>query len=233
MAQVFKLYRLQQFDTQIDQALQRITELDRLIADESSIQAAEEKLREAVQRIYHGQSKVKAIESEVLGLKVRFDQNQASLYGGRITNPKELQDLQQESAALQRQMSGKEDVLLNAMIELEQVEGDHNQAIVAREEAIKTYTQKTAQWSAEREQLNMRLERLRKERETVAKTTPEDELMLYEEIRKKRKGIAVSSVTDRFCSACGSSLSALLLQAAKSPSHLARCDTCGRILYIG
>ena len=48
---------------------------------------------------------------------IKLDQNQSSLYGGKITNPKELQDLQIESDALHRKITDLEDKLIDLMIE--------------------------------------------------------------------------------------------------------------------
>ncbi|MFN2235225.1 MAG: C4-type zinc ribbon domain-containing protein [Anaerolineales bacterium] len=46
-----------------------------------------------------------------------------------------------------------------------------------------------------------------------------------------RAGVAVAKVEDRACKACGSTLTASLNQAARSPSQIVFCDSCGRILY--
>jgi predicted nucleic acid-binding Zn-ribbon protein len=77
------------------------------------------------------------------------------------------------------------------------------------------------------------LTRLQAERQAAASSIPQAELDLYNQLRQQRRGIAVAQVTDTYCSACGSTLSAALLHAARLPNQIARCDTCGRILYAG
>ena len=166
-------------------------------------------------------------------VRIKLDQNQSSLYGGKITNPKELQDLQSEAAALRRQITKLEDEQLERMIEAEDYQSllDNVAAILQTTELAKQKRDKLL--DQENQALVAEINRLRTERETVAGTAPADELQLYEEIRKKKNGIAVAKVVDHSCSACGSSLNATLLQAAKSPNRIAFCETCSRILYAG
>jgi predicted nucleic acid-binding Zn-ribbon protein len=56
---------------------------------------------------------------------------------------------------------------------------------------------------------------------------------MYEQLRKLKRGVAVATVADNSCAACGSTLSSAQLHAAKSPNQLTRCESCGRILYGG
>jgi predicted nucleic acid-binding Zn-ribbon protein len=83
----------------------------------------------------------------------------------------------------------------------------------------------------EREQiLAKRSESLDLRQEAVKNVTPDD-LITYDRLRKQRAGVAVAKVEERACNACGATLTAALHQAARSPSQVVFCDSCGRILY--
>jgi hypothetical protein len=233
MAQVFKLFRLQQFDSQIDQANNRLRQIEALQRDETEVQAAQSQVDAAVEKLRLAQQALRKAESQVQALRIKIEQNQAALYGGKIRNPKELQDLQHESAALERQLGKLEDEQLEAMLQFED-----QQAASREAETFLAHTQAARQaqlraLAEEQHALGGMIERLTSERSAAASTTPADEVQLYEELRKKRNGVAVAQVTDRFCSACGATLSAALLHSARSPFSLTRCDMCGRILYAG
>ena len=77
------------------------------------------------------------------------------------------------------------------------------------------------------------VQRLQVERQAATSSVPEADLKLYNQLRQSRRGVAVARVTDTYCTACGSTLSAALLHAARSPNQITRCDSCGRILYTG
>ena len=70
-----------------------------------------------------------------------------------------------------------------------------------------------------------------KQRISAAQPVDPDDLTIYEKMRKRKAGVAVAKVRDKTCSACGSTLAASLNQAARSPSQMVFCDSCGRILY--
>jgi uncharacterized protein len=233
MAELFKLYRIQQLDTQMDQARQRISDIHRILEDKTERQAADIALAEAEQELEQLRKEQKSVENLVNAQKIKIQQNQAALYGGKVKNPKELQSLESEAAALQRYLTSLEDQLIEAMIAVEhsesiyQTTSDHHRQVYAAFQELKT------RLLAEGITLKQQIDRLTTEKATIAQTIPPDELMYYEELRIKRKGIAVAKITDSFCSACGSRLNASLIHTAKITQSIARCDTCGRILYAG
>ena len=55
-------------------------------------------------------------------------------------------------------------------------------------------------------------------------------LSSYEDLRKQKRGVAVSEVEDGACASCGTTLNAALQQNARS-QKLAYCPSCGRILF--
>jgi uncharacterized protein len=233
MAQVFKLYRLQQIDTQIDQLQLKLKQIDAEIKNDSELKEAQENLADQKKTNLFHQQAVRNAESQLTTQRIKFEQNQASLYGGKIRNPKELQDLQNEALAIKRQISSIEDELLEFMIVSEESQERYDQAQKKVEEIENSRQEKLTKLELEKKELLSKLENLQAEKDTVAKTAPENEIVIYNTIRSKRGGIAVALVTDHFCSACGSSVSPALYQLVKSPNHVAYCETCGRILYAG
>lgn len=231
MAQVFKLYRLQQLDIQVDQITNRIQTIEIEIQDQSSIEEIAKQKSKIGSALDQVKSEVKKSEHQVSSMRIKLDQNQAKLYGGKIKNPKELQDLQAEAATLRKQLGVLEDQLLEKLILAEENQEDFDQIDTLLNEAKSMHQEKVNMITKEKSELIKQRSTILAEREAIAETTPRDELILYEEIRNKRRGIAVVKVSDGSCSACGSSLSAALHRLVKSPNHIAYCETCGRILY--
>jgi hypothetical protein len=71
------------------------------------------------------------------------------------------------------------------------------------------------------------------EREAAASNIDDYDLRQYERLRKQKNGIAVARVIDKTCAACGSTLTAATYSSAKVPTKITRCNSCGRILYVG
>jgi predicted nucleic acid-binding Zn-ribbon protein len=136
-------------------------------------------------------------------------------------------------AALKRYLSVLEDRQLEVMISVEDAEGVYASAAAELEAVTGRQAQMNARLVAEREDLTREAGRMESERTASSSSISSQDLALYEQLRVQRRGVAVSKVTDQACSACGSTLNASLLHAARSPSQIARCDVCGRILYGG
>jgi predicted nucleic acid-binding Zn-ribbon protein len=233
MSQTFKLYRLQQLDSQLDQNNARLFEIEKALSDRRELQQAEKQFAAATEALNEASAAVRRSEEDVKAQRIKIEQNEATLYGGKVRNPKELQDLQNEGSALKRYLGVLEDRQLEKMIAQEEAQEELAQAAQHLEQE-RTRSEATGkELYQEKAVLEEEVKRLQAERQAAASSTTREELDLYNQLRQQRRGIAVARVTDTYCSACGSTLSAALLHAARLPNQIARCDTCGRILYAG
>jgi predicted nucleic acid-binding Zn-ribbon protein len=231
MSKPLILYRLQQVDSQLDEIHARLEEIEAALKDDRELRDASQRQEEAQEKAADAQSELRKAEAQVVDQQAKIRQNQQALYGGKVTNPKELQDLQQESEALQRYLGTLEDRQLECMIAVEEAEAQHQAAIAAHQEAQRQGQHTHAELTAERAELQKKAERLRGQRQAEVSNVAAEDLQLYEELRQSRGGLAVAKVVDKACSACGTILSQALAQAARSPQQINRCDTCQRILY--
>jgi predicted nucleic acid-binding Zn-ribbon protein len=213
MSQTFKLYRLQQIDSQLDRIRARLREIEAALQEDQAIKEAQKNLDQAAQHLEAQRKSLQQAEEQVREQRLKIEQTEATLYSGKIHNPKELQDLQNETAALKRYRSTLEDRQIEVMIAVEEAEAGQSESKQAS--------------------LNAELGHLETEREAAARSIEAADLTLYNQLRQQRRGVAVAKVSDKACSACGSTLNASLLHAARSPSQIVRCDACGRILYGG
>jgi predicted nucleic acid-binding Zn-ribbon protein len=233
MSSPFKLFRLQQIDTQLDRARARLREIKAALEEDSAIRAAMNQVSIRSRELEEARKTLTRAEQDVQAQRIKIEQTEASLYGGKIRNPKELQDLQNESAALKRYRDVLEDRQLEAMLAVEEFEEAYTQAAAGLNAAQENAATQNASLVAEQATLLKDVERFENERGAATSSLEPVELRMYEQLRLARNGIAVARVTDRACSACGSTLSAALLSAARSPNQITRCSTCNRILYLG
>jgi hypothetical protein len=232
MSQPFKLFRLQQIDNQIDKARARLREIEIELQENSELREANLRLEHARQQTQETEKKLHKAEADVLAQRIKIEQTEAALYSGKVRNPKELQDLQHESAALKRFHSTLEDRQIEIMLTLEEVEAEMQSSLSHQQNIQSKYTNKNASLLEEQAALLRDIEREENERRAAIEGIPPSDLQIYQQLRQQRRGIAVAKVVDRTCSACGSTLNTGLLSAAHSPNQLTRCDTCGRILYV-
>ncbi len=233
MSEPFKLYRLQQIDSQIDQIKNRLKAIEIALTADKSVRLAQKRQEGSQKALKHEQMKLRKAEQDVQAQRVKIEQSESTLYGGKVRNPKELQDLQNEVAALKRYLSVLEDRLLEAMIVVDTAEEELHADTERLENVMAQFAAQHNDLTKEKEGLRTDLIRLEGQSEATTSSIPEEDLVIYQQLRIARSGIAVARIVDKCCAACGTTLNAALLHAARSPNQMSRCDGCNRILYSG
>lgn len=233
MNQAANLFQLQKIDRQIDQINQRLSDIRALLSQDEALIKAEKQVAEAKRNTLLARQSLRAIEDDTKVLVLKKEQSESSLYSGKITNPKELKDLEAEIASLKKRINALEDTQLEKMIEVEACE---NQEKEMAEELLKFQADSISQNSilnGERAQLEQKLARFNAERDVAMRAISQENLEVYNRLRAHKKGIAIAVIQDTACAVCGASLRPAEIQAAKSGQEMSYCSSCGRILYTG
>ena len=230
MSRPLNLYRLQQIDSKVDQADARLKEIEVLLSDNANLRKATMLANRAEMNLEAAKKEQRQAEKKVKDQRIKIEHAEATLYGGAVRNPKELQDLQNEVAALRRFLDTLEERQLEAMLNVDDVQAQYQKA----QQTLQKYRDQAENQQAglmqEREQIqNERIASLN-QRQGAENVIIPDDLATYYRLRKQRGGVAVAKVEDRACNACGSTLTAALYQAARSPSQVVFCASCGRIV---
>lgn len=229
----FHLFQLQKIDSRIDALSKRLNEIDRIRNDNSTRAEIEKSLYESNSVFGQHKQNYDAIEEKVHAKKLKIEQSESSLYGGLVKNPKELQDLQTEIKLLKQSVSTLEDEQLNVLVEMESAEAQVTTIL----NTLKAFdAQLAVEFSAlfaEEADKKVEKEKLFQERKAVLDQVNPDFINTYQTLRKSKNGIAVAAIEEGSCQVCGSSLTPADCQTAKSPTHMATCSSCGRILYAG
>jgi len=231
MSITLPLYRLQQIDSRLSQVNNRLAAIQSMLDNNVELKTASLRLEEAKSAQHHAEHDLKNAEYESASQRIKLELAESSLYSGRIQNPKELRDLQNDIASLKRHLGVLEDQQLELMmasescseaLSLAQKEFERTQGIVVNENS-----------ALRGEFLNLQKESdtLNAQRLAVLPAIKEADLSLYNTLRQKRSGMAVSLVIENACDTCGSSLTPGLAQSVRTSPQLVLCPMCGRILY--
>ncbi|HJS20362.1 MAG TPA: C4-type zinc ribbon domain-containing protein [Anaerolineales bacterium] len=215
----------------MDHAHARLKDIQQTIDNDEELRAVTNQLAAAEKNFRDAEQLLRESEREVEKQRTKIQQAEASLYGGLVHNPKELQDLQKDVASLKRHLDTLEERELGAMEIAENAEKDLQRLNAELDRVKATRGDQFRSLTDERAGLNKELERFSSERLAVVQSLAAQMLNVYEQLRKKRRGIAVTTVSDSACSACGTTLTPSQQQNARSTSQLFYCPSCGRILY--
>jgi uncharacterized protein len=225
------LYRLQLLDSRMDEVRARLETIRKTLENDEEVMQAKKRVAETDTIMKLSQHALKQAEAEVDKQKLKIEQSEASLYSGNVKNPKELQDLQNEIAALKRHLGTLEDRQLDAMLEVETAEQANEAALEELAKVKSRFTIQNQSLTTEQSNLSKEFERLETERQAAVSPLDASLLTVYEQLRQQKRGLAIASVSDGACAACGTTLTPAQLQSARSTPQAYYCPTCGRILF--
>ena len=232
MSDSLSLFRLQKLDSQIRQIKLRLAQIEKVLNDDSRIMQAQKIVDSASNEEKKILSQLKKIEDKVEAQRQKRSLGQAALFGGKIKNPKELQDLEMESDALKRSIELLEDQQLILMIEHEGAVEIFQRAKQSLTKVKETVLQENSLLMGEKSSLIEKLKRSIREKDATNHAISESSLALYENLRDKKNGIAVVTVVEGSCGVCGQSITPADQQRIRTSSALVYCPSCGRILFI-
>src|SRR5262245_30729968 len=188
MSAALGLYRLQQVDSQIDQIQARLKLIQETLENDLELKTVTGRFNSAHTRHKETEQSLKLAETEVQKQSIKIEQTEASLYGGHVHNPKELQDLQKDVASLKRHLGTLEERELEAMLAVENAEKDLQQTRTELERVKSTRGDQSRDLTKESESLRKDRERLDSERKAVMGNLESKSLGLYDQLRQQRRG---------------------------------------------
>ena len=225
------LYHLQSVDLEIARRRARLKAIETQLNHDETIAQATQTLDQAEQALKPWQTRTRELELENKTISEKIAAAENDLYGGRISSPKALQDIQAEIEALKRRQSQLEDELLEAMVEVESAQTAVSKAKQALSDARGALASQQVELIAEQKHLlEVELPQIEADRAAEASHIAPDSLATYEKLRPKLRGQAVALLREDVCSACGVGQTSTVEQQVHLGRVLAFCASCGRIL---
>lgn len=230
-----KLLDIQELDTRLDQISHKLKNLPEQISAEK-LRAQYDQLKylevAAVTEVADRELEVKKAENDVEQVRIRFQKDTELLESGKITDSKQLTELQHEIDSLKRRQALLEDdeiailqLLEDSQNNLVKVRADLElvkNELQAAEEAL---TIAVAELEAEREKISH-------ERIAESKSVPSELLSIYEKVRADNRGIGASKFESGQCDGCRIQFSSADMNKFRTAveGELLRCDECRAIL---
>ena len=236
MAMLRELYELQQLDLIRAEKQKALDAVRAELANESSLRRARARFENIRARHTSENALRRDAQLAVEQIEAREEVVQNRLYGGAVTNPRELEAFQEEQAMLNRQKSEAEDVLLERMVETEELQ----EALASAQETLAALEERRSlrvpKLRRQGRVLTDELQDLNRRREEMLPQFPPQTISTYETLLATRDGVAVSRVEGSrgrdVCEACRLALPRSDTQRLRTGESLVQCNNCRRILYM-
>jgi uncharacterized protein len=230
-ADLQRLIDLQRLDSTAQDAQRRLADApDREKALEARLEAARQRVAAAKEQLTVNQNARRAIEKDVAMHQGRLSKFRDQAMA--VKTNQEYHAVQHEITFAQSEVKKLEDAILERM-----VEGDDLTAGAKRAEADLAAEQKAVDAerraiAAEAAELSASIARVSAERATVVAALDTRALAVFEQVARKRHGIAVAEARDGICTICHVRLRPQVFNNVRRNDGIIQCDTCNRILYF-
>lgn len=231
MSDLARLHQIQELDLQIEAQHRLLQEVEAALADTSAVEAARVRISQLQDVLHQRERQLRELEWTVEDLTRHLQADEKKLYSGTIHNPKELEGLRLELEQRQARRQTLEDQELQLMAEIEEAQSALAQARAQLAQVEATATERRRALTARQAELAGQLAAWQSERAQLAAAIPVATLHQYEQLRRDKRGRAVSRIERATCQGCRIALPMSVVQRVRAGRDLVQCPSCGRILY--
>jgi uncharacterized protein len=230
-ADLERLIALQKLDSAADAARRKLAgEPGHETALEARLEAARQRVASAKERLAENKTARAAIEKDVA-----LHQGRLSKYREQGMNVKtnvEYHAIQHEIAHAQGEIKNHEDKMLERMLEADDLASALKKAetdLAAEQKAVEADRKVM---HAQHGEMQSALDRITDERAALVAALDKRVLMTFEQVSKKRNGVAVAEARDGVCTICHVRLRPQVFNTVRRNEEIVQCDSCNRILYF-
>ena len=229
MTQIHQLFQLQKLDTEIDEKKKRLGDVLKAQKEPQSLLMARQRAETAAAALQKWQAKHQDLTLEVSSVAAKAKNSENRLYSGKVTNPKELADLQQEIESLERRKAALEDEVLEALVMVEDAQTEKTAADGELETAVAQWDKQSTHYKTEQNGLALSLHKLMQSRKTKASVVDAASMQEYDQLRRQKHGLAVVGLRVNMCLGCRTTVSANKVREVDQGQKV-YCGGCGRLL---
>lgn len=232
--EAIKLYELQKVDLAWLKVARRLQQVQHQLGESETVRAARQQVTETETMLHQWHAKQKDAELESKSLATRIKSTEDKLMSGSIRDPKELNSLQENLDSLRRHRTLVDDQAVEALMHADELTGQlhEQQRELSRLEG--EWTSGQSDLKQEETKLKQNYILLKRKREALAAALPTALLERYDNMRKRKAGIAVAPVQDGVCGACHVQIPTGIVNGlGSSTATLTVCPSCGRYLVAG
>jgi predicted nucleic acid-binding Zn-ribbon protein len=227
-----RLYKLQKVDSAIAELRGDLEALSDGTPEREALDAATAELESRRGALTRHESQHRSKDLDLGTTEAKRAECMTKAYGGVVSNPKELANLELEIEALGRTNDRLEEEIIELLDQI-----DEDTAAVEEQEKLaaecqEAHTRVTEHFRSESARLGELIRGLDAKREQAVPEIEDRLLRKYDELRAKNANLAVSEVIEGVCTGCNVLVPSVKVKRLTDTGGEAFCDNCRRYLYL-
>ncbi len=233
MNQLELVWELEKYNSMIDDCKQSLVELEnsiKLIDKTKEYEELEIRAKRYKNKIEGNKSQIEKLERLLKDYNYTRKKIHDDLYGGIITDLKQLEHLSKERESLIERIDEVEMKILNLMDENDSLSASFKETKTGVDTLYVELGEIKKSVSMEIEDLQVKIEDAKFKRNTTRSNIDKSLLNRYEKIRSN-KGKGIVEFSNKICGGCNVKIPVYLLRDLKKRQEIVYCESCGRLLY--
>lgn len=229
---LWEYQQILQEEEKVMKQLKKLPQTARLKILKEEIELEQSMLQELTVSAKKLDASIKSLENEIESIKYKQKEISTKLYGGEITNVKELESTNLQLEQLNDEISVIENNLINLMEEKEALNEKINQRKAALESPIEEFRALHGEYQTMKATLKNQLDAFPAHKDNLLSRVDNDLLAIYNDLQKKLIVPVITKIDKGICAGCHMRISFDLQNKIKDTNDLLHCDNCGRIILI-
>lgn len=225
------MQELQQVDLQRDEARRRLEGVVAQITEHPYIAALNAELEAQTQAAAQAAATGREAAAAVEQAQRRIEAADERLYGGSITNPRTLTELQSDLYAQRQKLVELQDTELASRQQAEEAFGAERWLRQLRERSLEIWNARQSELAAQRDTAQQRMDALTAQVEEHRRQLREADLEVYDEYRSRRPRV-VAAVAGGVCEECRLALPTMVITRARRSIEPIECPSCGCLVRV-
>lgn len=235
MSNLEPLLDLQELDTKLGQLAHRrasLPERDLVAQAEKVLETAGRQVADQAIVVADRDRERRRVEDQLTTAEAKATDIDKRMYGGTVSNARELQDLQTELESLRRHISTVEDEAFLTLEQAEEAQSRLTELEAMRAEIDDRRTAAEMALTAAAAEIDAEAAEVEARRSALNATISPELVDEYERLRASLAGVAVARLVANRCEGCHLTLPAVEIDRIRHlpPDEKVYCDECGRLL---
>ena len=232
MYSIKSMFDLQEIDSKLDKLNNNIQKINEELANNNNLNIAQNKINHSTSKLSQIEKFRRQSENKLSDINEKSTSIEKQLYDGSISNPKELEAIENSGVFLNQEKTVEENKLLKIML----YQDEFNKKL--KEDSItinKIKTQMSIQkekFSKIKSETEIQISKLITKKDIVKTKIQKNHLSKYKLLRETKNGLAIVKVEKNTCQGCRISLTTTQVQKIIQLKDIIQCKMCNRILYV-
>ncbi|MDA0265230.1 MAG: C4-type zinc ribbon domain-containing protein [Chloroflexi bacterium] len=232
MTTVRQMFALQELDIILDRVQSEHDKIKYELSNGNTIVQLESDIERDAELLIKSELQQRATKLDVETQRERSETLNSQLYGGEITNPRDLENLEREAQNVRKLLEQHETALSKISERIEEIQNRKSELETRLSDARAAWEVRQAELQATIKGLDDERSGFVDQRTKLTESLDPTSLQHYESLRKTKGGLAIVKVERGLCQGCRMSLPTHQQQRVRNGRQTVLCSSCGRMLFL-